>query len=51
MEYEFHQELVSAENEDQFRELMSDQGWTFVTDEVVDVATGRHRLEFKRPKQ
>jgi hypothetical protein len=51
MEYEYHQELVNKEDEERLKALMAAQGWEFVTDEVVDVATGRRRLEFKRPKQ
>lgn len=51
IDYEIQQELVYLENADFMKDQMEVLGWTCVGEKVIDCATGRIQLEFRRPRE
>ena len=49
--YETHHELVYPENATYIKDLMTMAGWTCSGEKVIDSATGRLQLEFRRAKE
>ena len=51
IEYEIQQELVFLENAEFLKDQMAVLGWTCMTEKVIDCASGRIQLEFRRAKE
>jgi len=51
LEYEIQQELVFLENAEFLKDQMAVLGWTCIGEKVIDCASGRIQLEFRRVKE
>ena len=51
IEYEIQRELVFRDNAEFLKDQMAVLGWTCIGEKVIDCATGRIQLEFRRVKE
>ncbi|HXE63680.1 MAG TPA: hypothetical protein VN519_09075 [Bryobacteraceae bacterium] len=50
IEYEVQQELVFLDNAEFLKDQMAVLGWTCIEEKIIDCASGRIQLEFRRFK-